>query len=148
MLAAKYGGLKPKKKGLLAQVRGGDDGSVPSLRPPGGCIMVGLVQLHLRLRLPTPEVDSMHATVLGGEGGQGTAGALGPSSAQFGHSTATHCAPLWLQDKKYFDSAEWAMKKEQAARQGAPAPQPELPPKLEPTPIPDRRVSHLDPLEK
>lgn len=70
------------------------------------------------------------------------------------------------QDKKYFDSAEWAMNKEAAGKKGpqgpggvgagaglapgpgAPASAPDgdvLPPKLEPSEkVASRRVSHLD----
>lgn len=53
-------------------------------------------------------------------------------------------------EHKFFDSADWAMNKEAAAKQGeAPAPPAEeLKPKLEPTPLPARRISHLDPMEK
>lgn len=57
-----------------------------------------------------------------------------------------------LQEHKFFDSADWAMNKEAAAKTGQPAPPPsqeeKLKPKLEPTPLPARRVSHLDPMEK
>jgi hypothetical protein len=54
------------------------------------------------------------------------------------------------QEHKFFDSADWAMNKEAAAKggaDGAPAPPPteQLKPKLEPTPLPARRISHLDP---
>ena len=55
------------------------------------------------------------------------------------------------QEHKFFDSADWAMNKEAAAKQGQPAPPPseeQLKPKLEPTPLPARRISHLDPMEK
>lgn len=58
---------------------------------------------------------------------------------------------LCVQEHKFFDSADWALNKEAAAKQGAQAPKqvPEekLKPKLEPTPIPTRRVSHLDPMD-
>ena len=56
------------------------------------------------------------------------------------------------QEHKFFDSADWAMNKEAAAKQvqqgQPPPPQEQLPPKLEPTPLPARRISHLDPMEK
>lgn len=56
------------------------------------------------------------------------------------------------QEHKFFDSADWAMAKEGQKKEGPPGPPPEqveqLPPKLEPTPVPTRRVSHLDPLDK
>ncbi|KAL6753756.1 hypothetical protein V8C86DRAFT_2720451 [Haematococcus lacustris] len=62
---------------------------------------------------------------------------------------------MQAKEHKFFDSADWALNKEAAAKQappGAAAPQPvpeeQLKPKLEPTPIPARRVSHLDPMEK
>ncbi|KAG1658170.1 hypothetical protein FOA52_006931 [Chlamydomonas sp. UWO 241] len=57
-------------------------------------------------------------------------------------------------EHKFFDSADWAMNKEAAAKTGqhgqpAPAPAEEaLKPKLEPTPLPARRISHLDPMDK
>lgn len=54
-------------------------------------------------------------------------------------------------EHKFFDSADWALGKEAAAKgQQPPAEQPEalLPPKLEPTPVPARRVSHLEPMDK
>ncbi len=58
-----------------------------------------------------------------------------------------------VQEHKFFDSADWALNKEAAAKSGGPAPeqqppQPQLPPKLEPTPLPARRISHLDSMEK
>lgn len=57
---------------------------------------------------------------------------------------------MMAKEQKFFDSADWALNKEAAAKQpGQAAPSvPEvekLKPKLEPTPIPARRVSHLDP---
>jgi len=53
-------------------------------------------------------------------------------------------------EHKFFDSADWAMNKEAAAKQGQPPPPPQeqLQPKLEPTPLPARRISHLDPMDK
>uniref|UniRef100_A0A7R9V186 Negatively light-regulated protein n=1 Tax=Chlamydomonas euryale TaxID=1486919 RepID=A0A7R9V186_9CHLO len=57
-------------------------------------------------------------------------------------------------EHKFFDSADWAMNKEAAAKTvppGQPAPPPAeeaLKPKLEPTPLPARRISHLDPMDK
>mmetsp|Transcript_33338 Transcript_33338/g.73714 ORF Transcript_33338/g.73714 Transcript_33338/m.73714 type:complete len:99 (-) Transcript_33338:896-1192(-) len=57
-------------------------------------------------------------------------------------------------EHKYFDSADWAMNKEQKAKDGDGAakedPKEEVPlkPKLEPTPVPARRISHLDPMDK
>jgi hypothetical protein len=59
--------------------------------------------------------------------------------------------PDALQEQKFFDSADWALNKEAAAKHGpSPAMQEveKLKPKLEPTPIPARRVSHMDPMEK
>ncbi len=66
--------------------------------------------------------------------------------------TSLTCLPptcTQQQDQKYFDSADWAMKKEAAAKDGgaaAPPPEPEvqLKPKLEPTPSMQRRISHMD----
>ncbi len=54
------------------------------------------------------------------------------------------------QDHKFFDSADWAMNKEAEKKGEKPASddQQTLPPKLEPMPVPSRRVSHLDPLDK
>ncbi|KAJ9511300.1 hypothetical protein QJQ45_017098 [Haematococcus lacustris] len=102
LMMAKYGGMKPKKKGLMqAKVR-------PPDRPPYSC-----------------DGSDLRLSVLA------------------------------KQEHKFFDSADWALNKEAAAKQappGAAAPQPvpeeQLKPKLEPTPIPARRVSHLDPMEK
>ncbi|KXZ54562.1 hypothetical protein GPECTOR_4g627 [Gonium pectorale] len=58
---------------------------------------------------------------------------------------------LLPKDHKFFDSADWAMNKE-AQKKGDKPPAPDqqetLPPKLEPMPVPSRRVSHLDPLDK
>ncbi|PNW83115.1 hypothetical protein CHLRE_06g307200v5 [Chlamydomonas reinhardtii] len=59
---------------------------------------------------------------------------------------------LLPKDHKFFDSADWAMNKE-AQKKGEKPPAPEdqqetLPPRLEPMPVPSRRVSHLDPLDK
>lgn len=57
-------------------------------------------------------------------------------------------------EHKFFDSADWALNKEQAGQPGnnpggqQEPPQPQLPPKLEPTPIPARRISHLDAMDK
>lgn len=61
-------------------------------------------------------------------------------------------------EHKFFDSADWAMNKEAAAKQGpdgaaagaegGQAVQEQLRPKLEPTPLPARRISHLDPMDK
>eukprot|EP00798_Chlamydomonas_sp_ICE-L_P018589 gene18589-25101_t len=56
-------------------------------------------------------------------------------------------------EHKFFDSADWALNKEQgkggaAAGQPVLAPPVQLPPKLEPTPLPERRISHLDAMEK
>jgi len=58
---------------------------------------------------------------------------------------------MQAKEHKFFDSADWALNKEAAAKQGAPVP-PQVPeeklkPKLEPTPITARRVSHLDPMD-
>ncbi|KAJ9511148.1 hypothetical protein QJQ45_013233 [Haematococcus lacustris] len=102
LMMAKYGGMKPKKKGLMqAKVR-------PPDRLPYSC-----------------DGSDLRLSVLA------------------------------KQEHKFFDSADWALNKEAAAKQappGAAAPQPvpeeQLKPKLEPTPIPARRVSHLDPMEK
>lgn len=60
---------------------------------------------------------------------------------------------MMAKEQKFFDSADWALNKEAAAKQpgqaAAPAAEVEkLKPKLEPTPVPARRVSHLDPMEK
>ncbi len=58
------------------------------------------------------------------------------------------------QEQKFFDSADWALKKEAAAKQQTgdqpppPPPEEQLKPKLEPTPIPARRISHLESMEK
>ena len=53
-------------------------------------------------------------------------------------------------ETKYFDSADWAMKKEAQSKPDAPPPPPEpevaLKPKLEPTPSMQRRISHMDSL--
>lgn len=46
--------------------------------------------------------------------------------------------PLLPQDRKHFDSADW-----QLSKQGVPAPQPQLEPKLNPTAPPARRSSQL-----
>ncbi|PSC71132.1 Negatively light-regulated [Micractinium conductrix] len=46
--------------------------------------------------------------------------------------------PLLPQDRKHFDSADW-----QLAKQGVPAPAPQLEPKLNPTVPPARRSSQL-----
>lgn len=48
------------------------------------------------------------------------------------------------QDHKYFDSADWALAKENKAKGDAAKLEEQLPPKLEPTPAPLRRVSQLD----
>lgn len=58
---------------------------------------------------------------------------------------------LLPKDHKFFDSADWAMNKE-AQKKGEKPPNSEqqetLPPRLEPMPVPSRRVSHLDPMDK
>ena len=46
--------------------------------------------------------------------------------------------PLLPKDRKHFDSADW-----QLAKQGVPAAQPQLEPKLNPNPPPARRSSQL-----
>lgn len=46
--------------------------------------------------------------------------------------------PLLPQDRKHFDSADW-----QLSKQGVPAPQPKLEPKLNPSAPPARRSSQL-----
>lgn len=52
---------------------------------------------------------------------------------------------LLPKDHKFFDSADWAMNKEAQKKGEKPVEQQEtLPPKLEPMPVPSRRVSHLD----
>ncbi|KAF5831439.1 hypothetical protein DUNSADRAFT_13147 [Dunaliella salina] len=55
------------------------------------------------------------------------------------------------QEHKFFDSADWALNKEAAAKKGVPAPrqvpEEQLKPKLEPTTVPGRRISHLDSME-
>eukprot|EP00798_Chlamydomonas_sp_ICE-L_P001640 gene1640-33031_t len=54
-------------------------------------------------------------------------------------------------EHKFFDSADWALGKEQAGQhpgQQPQAPLAQLPPKLEPTPVPTRRISHLDAMDK
>lgn len=62
---------------------------------------------------------------------------------------------MMAKEQKFFDSADWALNKEAAAKQGhtqggmrPPVPEERLKPKLEPTPVPARRVSHLDPMDK
>jgi len=57
-----------------------------------------------------------------------------------------------VQEHKFFDSADWALNKEAAAKKGVPAPrhvpEEQLKPKLEPTTVPGpRRISHLDSME-
>lgn len=57
------------------------------------------------------------------------------------------------QEHKYFDSADWALNKEAAAKKGVPAPrqvpEEELKPKLEPTTHPTgRRISNMDSMDR
>jgi hypothetical protein len=57
-----------------------------------------------------------------------------------------------LQDHKYFDSADWALQKEQV-KKGVPMKEEEqnledLPAKMRPSPPTSRRVSHLESMEK
>ena len=59
---------------------------------------------------------------------------------------------MFTQEHKFFDSADWALNKEAAAKKGVPAPrrvpEEQLKPKLEPTaPPPGRRISHLDSMD-
>lgn len=54
-------------------------------------------------------------------------------------------------DQKYFDSADYNMQKEAAAKKGVkPTPDevPVLPPKLEPSPSITRRISHMESMER
>ena len=58
---------------------------------------------------------------------------------------------FFLQDHKYFDSADWGMQKDAAAKGQPPVPDEdkveELPAKLKPSPPTSRRVSHMDSME-
>ena len=58
---------------------------------------------------------------------------------------------MFLQDVKYFDSADWGMQKDAAKKGKPPVPEEdkveELPAKLKPSPPTSRRVSHMDSME-
>ncbi len=81
--------------------------------------------------------------------GMATKVSIGSKAGVLSSWSRTPCC-VALQEHKFFDSADWALNKEAAAKQGQPPPQapPQLPPKLEPTPLPARRISHLDSMDK
>lgn len=130
LLKAKYGGLLPKKK-IAPKAR-----PRPPTRAGGGGLLRAVG------RTGGSRASRRAAS------GQAPAGRLSPASScppplAQQRPTARRRAPL--QDHKYFDSADWALSKQQQQPQpaGGPANGQQLAPKMEPSHFPPRRASQL-----